>query len=212
MDADSDNDDRQVMRQVQAGDLERFTELVARYRLPLLRVAVGRLRRADWAEEAVQETFLAAFRSRDTYDSNRSFRTWLWTILLNQCRAIGLRGEKAGQVGCWSDRAPEAPIETSVLCERPSPLGELLAQERAETLERLLQRLSSAQADALRLRFFGGLKFQEIADTMGCSLLTAKNRVKWGLLRLAELAPASAAEPLSRTVESRPADAPGGQA
>lgn len=212
MNALPDDDDRQLMVLVQAGDVERFTQLVARYRLPLLRVAAGRLRRSDWAEEAVQETFLAAFRSRDTYDPSRSFRTWLWTILLNQCRAIGLRGEKADQVGCWSDLAPEASIETSVCCDRPSPLGELLARERAETLERLLRRLSPAQADALRLRFFGGLKFQEIAETMGCSLLTAKNRVKWGLLRLAELAPESTSErPLPRTADSRPADPPGGE-
>jgi RNA polymerase sigma-70 factor (ECF subfamily) len=69
----------------------------------------------------------------------------------------------------------------------PSPLGQLLAKERSERLERLLERLSAAQADALRLRFFGELRFQEIADTMGCSLNTAKNRVKWGLLRLADM-------------------------
>jgi RNA polymerase sigma-70 factor (ECF subfamily) len=43
------------------------------------------------------------------------------------------------------------------------------------------------QADALRLRFFGGLKFEEIAGAMQCSLSTAKNRVRWGLERMAEL-------------------------
>ena len=63
----------------------------------------------------------------------------------------------------------------------------LMARERREILEQLLERFSAVQADALRLRFFGGLKFQEIADTMQCSLCTAKNRVRWGLLRLAEL-------------------------
>ena len=42
------------------------------------------------------------------------------------------------------------------------------------------------QADALRLRFFGGLTFPEIAAAMGCSEPGAKNRVKSGLLKLAE--------------------------
>jgi RNA polymerase sigma factor (sigma-70 family) len=65
----------------------------------------------------------------------------------------------------------------------------LWRKERAALLDELLARLTPAQADALRLRFFADLKFQEIADTMGCSLLTAKNRVRSGLLRLAELAP-----------------------
>jgi RNA polymerase sigma-70 factor (ECF subfamily) len=51
-------------------------------------------------------------------------------------------------------------------------------------LERMLSDLPLPQADALRLRFFGELKYQEIADTMRCSLSTAKNRVRDGLVRL----------------------------
>jgi RNA polymerase sigma-70 factor (ECF subfamily) len=64
---------------------------------------------------------------------------------------------------------------------------ELLAKERAQRLEAMLARLSAVQADALRLRFFGGLKFQEIADAMQCSLNTAKMRVRAGLVRIAQL-------------------------
>jgi RNA polymerase sigma-70 factor (ECF subfamily) len=70
---------------------------------------------------------------------------------------------------------------------QPLPLAQLLASERRDLLESLLGRLTPAQADALRLRFYGGLKFQEIADTMGCSLGTAKNRVQWGLVKLSEM-------------------------
>ena len=46
--------------------------------------------------------------------------------------------------------------------------------------------MDARQADAIRLRFFGGLKFQEIADAMDCSLSTAKNRVRWGLTTISE--------------------------
>ena len=63
----------------------------------------------------------------------------------------------------------------------------LLAKELGEELANVLRHLSSAQADALRLRFYGGLKFQEIADAMGCCLSSAKNRVRYGLLRMSEL-------------------------
>jgi DNA-directed RNA polymerase specialized sigma24 family protein len=44
--------------------------------------------------------------------------------------------------------------------------------------------LPEMHADAVRLRFFGGLQFDAIAQAMGCSLRTAKYRVKEGLLRL----------------------------
>ena len=140
----------------------------------------------DWAEEVVQESFLAALRSCHTYDSQYSFRTWLWTIVFNQCKTHfqrRARWQQCESLPAAQDHEPASLAEPRA----PSPLGQLLAKERSELLERLLGQLSAAQADALRLRFFGELKFQEIADTMGCSLNTAKNRVKWGLLRLADM-------------------------
>lgn len=199
------DDDQSLMLRVQTGEVECFSTLASRYHRPLLRLAKNRLGRAPLAEEAVQETFLAAFRGRDTFDPARSFRTWLWTILLNQCRAIGQREGQSPQAGGWTGEG-DMSHGAEVYCERPTPLAELLARERGEVLEQLLRRLSPAQADALRLRFFAEMKFQEIADAMGCSLLTAKNRVKWGLLRLAELSRETLEEERSNNNESRPDD------
>jgi RNA polymerase sigma-70 factor (ECF subfamily) len=90
----------------------------------------------------------------------------------------------------WSDRA-----DTGDAGEHPSglasndatPDARLLAEERARQLEELLRQLPATQADALRLRFFGDLKFQEIADTMQCSLSAAKQRVRLGLQRMSTL-------------------------
>jgi RNA polymerase sigma-70 factor (ECF subfamily) len=108
--------------------------------------------------------------------------------LLNQCRSHYQRQARGGEaVALVSDESGMG----SMLADRPSseaqPSAGLLAREQSELLESLLGQLSTVQADALRLRFFGGLKFQEIADTMQCSLGTAKNRVQWGLTRLSEL-------------------------
>ena len=69
---------------------------------------------------------------------------------------------------------------------QPSPLDLLLAREASEQLYELLARLPEVQADALRLRFFGGLTFPEIAAAMQCSEPGAKNRVKTGLMTLSK--------------------------
>jgi RNA polymerase sigma-70 factor (ECF subfamily) len=182
--------DAVLMHRVQAGQTGLFAELIRRYQPALLRVARSRLRRADWAEDVVQETFLAAFKSRHTYRDQFSFRTWLWTILLNQCRSLWQRQSRAPQAAQWSEDLDETTSFAAALESEstlPLPLACLVARERGELLESLLSQLSSLQADALRLRFFGGLKFQEIADAMGCSLGTAKNRVQGGLLKLSDL-------------------------
>lgn len=180
------------MRRVQAGETALFSEIVRRYEAALRRVAASRLGQAEWAEDVVQETFLAAYKSRHTYRPEQSFRTWLWTILLNQCRRSWSGHVRRPRLLAWGDQAAEgvAPAIYQASLERggDQPWERLVARERAGLLEHLLGQLPPVQADALRLRFFGELKFDEIADTMGCSLLTAKNRVKSGLLRLAELA------------------------
>jgi len=183
--------DEALFGYVQAGESARFAEIVRRYQPALLRVAASRLGRRDWAEDVVQETFLAAFKSRHTYRREFGFRTWLWTILLNQCHRSAARRGRQPSVSYWADETAGAEASAlecaSLVRGAPLPLEKLLAEERSALLETSLSRLPSAQADALRLRFFGGLKFEEIAGAMQCSLSTAKNRVRWGLVRMADL-------------------------
>ncbi len=182
--------DAELMRRANRGDRAAFAEIVRRYQGALRRVAESRLATVEAAEDVVQETFFAAYKSRHSYDERFNFRTWLWTILLNQCRRYAGRQARHARTISIDRGVPgeswQRPCEPTARDDRA--LAGLMAHERREVLERLLRRLSTLQADALRLRFFGGLKFQEIADTMQCSLCTAKNRVRWGLLRLGELA------------------------
>ena len=177
------SDDSQLMRQVQAGDVRSFDLLVERYRPALLRVASGMLGDAALAEDVVQETFLAVFAARQTFDPAFHFRTWLWTILLNFCRRHGAR----------KTRQPQQLIPSSLAngerskCEIESPetaLSGLLERERNEEVQRLLNRLPDVQADAIRLRFFAGLTYHEIGQSMGISLGGAKLRVRTGLEKL----------------------------
>jgi len=181
------------MARIQRGETELFSELVARYEPALRRVARSRLGRTDWAEDVVQETFLSAFKSRATFDPQYSFRTWLWTILLRHCHAHYHRRQRSVPIEPLGSEA-ERDLPAQGKPSSGTPLGHLLAKERAEQLELLLAQLSLAQADALRLRFFGGLKFHEIADAMQCSLNTAKNRVRTGLERMAQLLESSHAQ------------------
>jgi RNA polymerase sigma-70 factor, ECF subfamily len=178
-------DDARIMQQVQQGEFALFDELVHRYREPLVRVACSKLGDPAWAEDAVQETFLAVFAARHTYNPQFAFRTWLWTILLNACRRQLKRRHNRPR------EFARSPLEATAAAPLPEPechdtgLSRLLLTERREQLAALLDELPEVQADALRLRFYGGLKFSEIAEAMGSSLGAAKVRVKNGLLTLA---------------------------
>jgi RNA polymerase sigma-70 factor (ECF subfamily) len=179
--SDAQSPDGLLVAAVLAGEGEAFAHLARRYQAALLKAAISRLGRRQWAEEAVQETFLCAHRWLASYDSRYSFRTWLWTILLNQCTRLAKR-ELRQPVA--SDGMAAADCEP--ICPAVSPLEQLLARETSERLHALLSRLPEAQADALRLRFFGELTFPEIAAAMRISEPGAKHRVKSGLLKLSE--------------------------
>jgi RNA polymerase sigma-70 factor (ECF subfamily) len=173
--------DTEVIAAVLAGEHNRFDEIARRYSGALWRMAYSRLGLRDAADDVLQETLLAAFRWLSSYDSRYSFRTWLWTILLNECRRSLAKRSRRREV---SSHELAAAGELANLTAIENPQESLLLRERAETLERLLRRLPEPEADALRLRFFGELKFHEIAQVMGCSLSTAKYRVRDGLAQL----------------------------
>ena len=121
----------------------------------MLRAAASKLRNQAVAEEAVQDAFLSAFAHRHTYRSEHSFRGWLWTILLNTCRGLVRRElsriDRAG-------RQSEFPASNEP-CSSGDALSRLVRAEQAALFFRFLNDLPEAQADALRLRFFGELKF-----------------------------------------------------
>jgi RNA polymerase sigma-70 factor (ECF subfamily) len=173
--------DDQIMHRVLDGQPELFEELVRRHRPSLLRTAQHTLRNHAFAEEAVQETFLAAYAKRATFDPQYPFRGWLWTILLNACRTIGRREQRR------TDRPGSAEICDDLLTthSKEDAFASVVDAERDALLSQHLDTLPEVQADAIRLRFFGGLTFEEIATAMGCSLNGAKQRVKKGLERLA---------------------------
>lgn len=180
------DDDREIMRSVQAGEVERFDLLVRRYRGPLLNVACSKLGDTSWAEDVVQETFLAAFAARDTYRPEFSFRTWLWTILLNLCRRQWQRRQSRPHEHSLASGPPGELAGYREPTAGDSPLAQALKTERRKEVHRLLNGLPEPQADALRLRFFGELQFSEIAEAMGSSVSGAKQRVRLGLVALSE--------------------------
>lgn len=179
--------DADLMRDVQLGRVEPFEELVRRYRIPLLRLASSKLSDPVAAEDVVQEAFLAVYAARHSYRPEASFRTWLWTIALNLCKKYAQRAARPA-----SSRRAVDPSHIDWSHSQPAKtnsLQQLMRTEQNEQLRFALEQLPEPQADALRLRFFGGLKFEEIAAAMECSLNGAKLRVKHGLIKLARLLP-----------------------
>lgn len=150
---------------------EAFGQLYDRYARQLYRYAYRRVG-PDLAEDVVADTFLAAFKRRDAYDLSRpDARPWLFGIVTKEI-ARRHRAEKAryralaragvpGQFEGFADQVTAA----------------VTAQSSRSALADALRRLSGGDRDVLLLIAWGGLSYQEVAETLGIKVGTVRSRL-----------------------------------
>jgi RNA polymerase sigma-70 factor (ECF subfamily) len=168
--------DGDLIRRVAGRDADAFEILYHRYARPVFGLALRRLGDRMRAEDAVQETFAAIWRSAKTYRPERGAGApWLYTVARN---AIVDRSRNRSE--------PPAEVPETAAVE-PGPA------ERAETsyvawrVHRALEELNSNERDVIELAYYGELSQSEIADFLGIPLGTVKTRTRVGLSHLADL-------------------------
>jgi len=178
--------DEELVLRTAAGDSEAFEVLLDRWEGPAKRYAWRLL--GDWqgAEDAAQEAFLRVFRSSKEYRPTARFSTWFYTVLGNVCRDRLRRQRrrpqesKAGPLGTGEDE-PQAPGD-----RMPGPEEEVMAAERRALVAEAVRALPLHLQQAVALREFEGLKYREIAATLGCDLNEVKVLIHRGRRALAE--------------------------
>ena len=130
----------------------------------------------------LQEVFAAVWRKANLYDGRRATAAaWIFAIARNR-RIDAFR----------RDRRPEFDPEDPTFRPGSLPDGEqaLASQERADAVRAALAVLSEEQREVLRLSFYEGESYAEIAIRLGIPLGTVKSRARLAFRRLrAELGP-----------------------
>lgn len=152
-----------------AGDQQAFIELLEPEMRGAYRLAVGMLRNSTEAEDAVQEAVLKAWRSFGRFRRDAKLRPWLFAIVANECRSR--RRSRWWSVVSWSGL-------------REEPAGPSGADPATADLRRAVRRLPHNQRLAVVLRYYLDLSFEEVAQTMGTSVKSARSRTYRALERL----------------------------
>ena len=104
-----------VAAAARAGDEPAFAELARRYRYELQVHCYRILGSYDDSEDMVQETFLRAWRRRETYETRSTFRAWLYRVATNACLDFLDHFPHARQAGSrWSVEAPPAALQAAL--------------------------------------------------------------------------------------------------
>ena len=169
-------EDAQIVRQVLRGKREAFSVLVERYQKPIFNFIYRFYGNYELAQELTQETFLRCYQFLKSYDQERKFSTWLYTVARNLCIDELKRRRSAREVPL-DDVLPAIDardVEGAV--DRNAQLQCISREENFKLLE-ALQELPPAARTVLLLHYFQGLSYQEIGETLGLPVSTVKIRI-----------------------------------
>jgi len=178
--------DEQLITALQQGQTAALDELFARYARKLFVFCDNALGTGDSqdAEDLVQDVFIRVIKAAHSFDPTRAtFRTWLYRITRNRCIDIKRKKGRFAFLRLDQQMTSDLPDEHLPLDEVLSALDEDIETQIIETalhkaIKDCIQALEhEEERDAILLYYLAGKVYREIAEILGKSLSTAKNRV-----------------------------------
>lgn len=157
------------------GDLNAFNELVIEYQNLAYSVAYRLLDDTDAAGDAVQDSFIKAFRALDNFRGG-SFKSWLMRIVTNTCYDV-LRARQRRKTDSLEAFPVEDEYIPALVDKSESPQQYVERQELAQIIALAIQHLPEDQQVSIILCDIEGHTYEEIAEISGVAIGTVKSRI-----------------------------------
>jgi RNA polymerase sigma-70 factor (ECF subfamily) len=174
-------DEPALVDAARGGDRDAFNQLVVHYQSLAYNVAYRILGDPDAAADATQEAFLSAYRAMARFRGG-SFRSWVLRIVTNACYDQ-LRAKKRRPTTSL-DADPDLDWEEWTVDEGERPEEFVERQSLSQVIQKGLATLPDDQRMVIVLSDIQGLRYGEIAETLGVSLGTVKSRLNRGRRKL----------------------------
>ena len=167
--------DDQLMAAVKAGSVAAFNVLYERYCDRVYRVARSVCCNDGRAQDAVQEAFIAIWRTRANYDERRTVAAWVLTVARHRAIDVARRNEPHAVRRAGDDQ--DVPALGAIA-------EQVVADDQARDLLSALAELPDAQREVITLAAYGQLTHAEIAAQLNLPLGTVKGRMRLAVDRL----------------------------
>lgn len=149
---------------------QRLSRLVEQYQTGLLRMCYIQLHDTALAEDAVQETFIKAYKAMPAFRGDCSEKTWLMRIAVNTCRDL--------LHSAWFRHLDRRMT--------PEQLPQPIAQPDEEAIDLTLEvmRLSQKHREVILLYYYETMTVEEIAQALGIAKSTVSARLDQGRQKL----------------------------
>jgi RNA polymerase sigma factor (sigma-70 family) len=160
--------DQMLMISVRDGNMEKLGMLFERHHGRLFNFFLHLTGNRHLSEDLVQEVFVRLLKYRHTFRENSTFTTWMFQIARN-VRIDHLRKSPHDEVSI--ENSPHEHVSLM-----PTPGERTEESEKVQIMQIALSRLPEEKREVLLLRGAHGLKFEEIAEILKCSVNTIKSR------------------------------------
>ena len=183
--------DEELMVEYAAGHTEVLDEIFTRYKKRMFNYAFRLLQNQADAEDVVAELFCMLSGKKDAYEPTHKFSTWFYTVAHNICMSK-LRMRKR-TIGMWFQREKESGElkQWDVPDRAPSPAEAVQTRDTASYIKQAVEKLGFLEKEALILREYQKLRYDEIAAILGFTgakikiiLYRARQKLKKQLQRL----------------------------
>ena len=166
-----------LLHRVARGDLGAFDAFYGQLSGAVYGVALRVVRDPARAEEVTQEVFLDVWRQATRFDQGRgTARTWVLTIAHRRAVDVVRSSEAA--------RAREQRASSTAPEIVQGPEEEVVAATEHQSVRRCLESLTPLQLESVRLAYFQGYTYAQVASLLDRPLPTIKARMRDGLIRL----------------------------
>ena len=165
-----------LLQQVSRGDSKAFDALYDEVSSSVYGVARRVVRDPSRAEDVTQETFLEVWRKAARFDADKGrAKTWIMTIAHRRAVDAVRRSESQKRQDTHT-----APDEVS----HDEPADAVIEAEEHGAVRECLETLTDLQLESVRLAYFNGYTYGEVATLLEKPLPTIKTRMRDGLIRL----------------------------
>ena len=178
--------DQALLDMYQQGHREAVSQLLERHTRRVRDYVRMMVKDNDVADDLTQEILIKVVKVLDEgrYTDKGRFQPWLLRIAHNRVLDY-FRAQK--QVKTINESSVGYDILGSKNMAEPSIEEEIISEQRAEEIRALVDELPEEQREVVKMRYYEGLSFKEIAELTGVSLNTALGRMRYALINMRQL-------------------------